>query len=156
MVPDAVLEIAGSNHPSTPGYLESLQTSLQGSTSIRFLGYVPEIEVKNIFQRARLIVLPYTSAAGTSGVVHQACQHGLPIVATEIAEFTEMAREEGIAMVFYSQGNPRELATRVIGLLTSERLCSQMSTQNRHAAAGTPMSEVVAAYLRLFRTRIAR
>jgi len=153
-VPDVVLEIAGKNHPSTPGYLETLKARSQGKSFIRFLGYVPEGEIPSVFARARLVVLPYTSAAGTSGVVHQACQYALPIVATNIDEFTEMAREEGVAIVFYPHDDSHALATAVGRLLLSDELCQQMSEQNQRAASRTPMLSVVAAYLRLFESRL--
>ncbi len=156
VVPNAVLHIAGKDHPSTPGYLEGLCNKHKDNHSIQFLGYVPEEDVPRIFGRAHLVVLPYTSAAGTSGVVHQACQHALPIVATEIEEFTEMARVEGVAMAIYPHDDSHALAAQILRLLLSDETCRQMSVQNLRAASGTPMPCVVDSYLRLFRTRIEK
>ena len=83
-VPNTVLVVAGTNHPSAPGYLESLRVKWAGHAGIRFLGYVPETDLHNLFRSATVLVLPYSSAAGTSGVVHQACQYGLPMVGAAI------------------------------------------------------------------------
>jgi glycosyltransferase involved in cell wall biosynthesis len=154
MVPNAVLVIAGTNHPSAPGYLQSLQQQWLGHPGVRFLGYVPETELDNLFKSASVLVLPYSSAAGTSGVVHQACQHGLPMVAAAIREIVEIAKEEKIAIEFYDAGDGRTLANQLIRLLNSEELCRGFSEQNLRAAQGTPISQVVDDYLRLFEQRV--
>jgi len=154
VVPDAVLVIAGTNHPSAPGYLESLQQQWLGHPGVRFLGYVPETELDNLFKNASVLVLPYSSAAGTSGVVHQACQYGLPMVAAAIPEIAEIAKEEKIAVEFYDPGDGGALAQQLIRLLSSEELRHSFSEQNLLAAQGTPISQVVDDYLRLFEKRV--
>ena len=153
-VPDSILVVAGMNHPSTPGYLESLQKRLLNHDMVRFLGYVAENDLPSLFASATVMVLPYSSAAGTSGVVHQACQYGLPMVAAEIPEMVEIVQAEGIAIEFYTQGDSRGLARRVIRLLRSAELRRRMSEQNLFAAQRMPMSQVAAEYVRLFQERI--
>jgi glycosyltransferase involved in cell wall biosynthesis len=153
-VPDAQLVIAGANHPSTPGYLEALQERYRNNRSITFLGYVPEEELPELFRSASVLVLPYSSAAGTSGVVHQACQFGLPMVAAEVSEIVEIAKEERIAIEFYPQGDGRTLSNHLIRLLSSDPLRRERREQNLAAAQGTRMSEVVGDYVRLFRERV--
>ncbi len=154
LVPDAVLVIAGTNHPSAPGYLESLQQQWIGHPGVRFLGYVPETELDDLFKSASVLVLPYSSAAGTSGVVHQACQYGLPVVAAAIPEIVEIAKEEKIAVEFYDPGDSGALAKQLIRLLNSEVLRRSFSEQNLLAAQGTPISQVVDDYLRFFEQRV--
>ena len=153
-VPNAVLVIAGTNHPSAPGYLESLQQKWNGHPGVRFLGYVPEAELPVLFKSASVLVLPYSSAAGTSGVVHQACQYGLPMVAAAIPEIVEIAKEERIAVEFYEPGDGRTLTNHLTQLLLSSDLRRTFSEQNFLAAQGTPISQVVDDYLRLFRQRV--
>jgi glycosyltransferase involved in cell wall biosynthesis len=153
-VPGAELIIAGTNHPSTPRYLESLQERYRHNDGIVFLGYVPEDELPALFRNASVLVLPYSSAAGTSGVVHQACQFGLPMVAAEVPEIVEIAKEEHIAIDFYPQGDGAGLANHLVRLLTSDELRRQCREQNLAAAQGTPMSQVVGEYVRLFRERV--
>jgi glycosyltransferase involved in cell wall biosynthesis len=153
-VPDAVLVIAGKDHPSAPGYLESLKEKWSRHAGVRFLGYVPEVDLNQLFKNASVLVLPYSSAAGTSGVMHQACQYGLPIVAAAIPEFVEIAKEEKIAAEFYNPGDGRTLARQLIRLLNSEELRRSYSEQNLQAAQGTPIAQVVEDYLRLFEKRV--
>jgi glycosyltransferase involved in cell wall biosynthesis len=154
--PDAVLAIAGMNHPSTPGYLESLAEQYRGNPRIRFLGYVPEEELPGLFRSAGVLVLPYTSAAGTSGVVHQACEYGLPMVATDIPEMRELAREEGIAIDFYARGDGAALTNHLVALLGSSDMRRRASEHNSSVAQGMQMSSVVNEYLRLFEVRLKR
>jgi glycosyltransferase involved in cell wall biosynthesis len=154
VVPNAVLVIAGTNHPSAPWYLESLQEQWRGRPGIRFLGYVPETELDGLFKSASVLVLPYSSAAGTSGVVHQACQYGLPMVATAIPEIVEIAKEENIGVEFYEPDDDGALANQLIRLLSSDELRRSFSEQNLRAAQGTPIAQVVSDYLRFFEQRI--
>jgi glycosyltransferase involved in cell wall biosynthesis len=152
LVPNAVLVVAGTNHPSTPGYLESLQKSWLGHDEVQFLGYVPERALPALFNKASVLVLPYSSAAGTSGVVHQACEYGLPMVGAEIPEMVELAREEGIAIEFYPPGDAEGMAQHLIRLLNSTELRRSSSEQNRRAVM--PMSQVVDEYVAFFQKRL--
>ena len=155
-VTDTVLMIAGTNHPSTPGYLESLQARYADRKYIRFLGYVPETQLPELFRKASVLVLPYTSAAGTSGVVHQACEYGLPMVAAAIPELQEVAREHGVSMQFYPPGDGNILANQLVRLLKSEELRCQVARQNLSAGEDMQISQVVGGYLTLFRERAKR
>ncbi len=155
-VSGAELVIAGTNHPSTPGYLESLQEQYRHNSAVVFLGYVPEEELPDLFRSASVLVLPYSSAAGTSGVVHQACQYGLPMVAAEVPEIAEIAKEERIAIEFYPQGDGAALAGHLVRLLKSDELRRNLREQNLAAAQSTPMSQVVGEYVRLFGERVQR
>ncbi|MGD0986590.1 MAG: glycosyltransferase [Candidatus Sulfotelmatobacter sp.] len=155
-VPNAVLVIAGTNHPSTPEYLETLQKQWANRNCVRFLGYVPEDELPTLFSSASVLALPYSSAAGTSGVMHQACQYGLPMVAAAIPEIVEIANEEQIAVEFYAPGDGSTLATQLIRVLSSEQLHRRAAEQNLSAAAMTPMAEVAGEYLQLFKQRVSK
>lgn len=155
-VPDTVLLIAGTNHPSKPGYMESLQARYGDRPYIRFLGYVPETQLPELFQQASVLVLPYTSAAGTSGVVHQACEYGLPMVAAAIPELQEVAREHGISLLLYPPGDGNFLSKQLVRLLKSDELRSQITQQNLSAGKNMQISQVVGGYLTLFRERAQR
>ena len=153
LVPRVRLMVAGLNHPSTPGYLESLQAKYANREDIQFLGYVPEDQLPNLFQKASVLVLPYTSAAGTSGVVHQACEYGLPMVAAAIPEIREVAKEHSVAIEFYPPGDKSALTNHLVQILTSDELRESMTEQNLLAGSNMQISEVVGGYLNLFKSR---
>src|SRR5260370_26105264 len=49
-VPEARLIIAGTDHPKTPGYLQSVQDKLSARSEIRFAGYIAEEDIPQLFQ----------------------------------------------------------------------------------------------------------
>jgi glycosyltransferase involved in cell wall biosynthesis len=147
------LLIAGLTHPGNPGYLESLHAQYADRLDIKFLGYVREDDVPDLFRRADLVVLPYSSAAGTSGVVHQACEWGVPMLAADIPEMQELAREHGMAIEFYPKGDGAALTQQLIRILKSDQLRKSMARQNFLVGANMHMSRIVDRYLELFQAR---
>lgn len=147
---DVRLVVAGGNHPETPGYVESVAQQVSGDSRIEFTGYVREDEVPQLFRSASLLVLPYTSAAGSSGVAHLACEYGLPIVAADLAEFRDMAAAERLAICFYEPGETQRMADAMIAVLERPDWQRDMAEQNFAAALRMTMPLVVRQYLRLF------
>jgi glycosyltransferase involved in cell wall biosynthesis len=148
--PNAKLVIAGSNHPMCPGYIESLQERWRDCRKIEFHGYIPEDEIGNLFSSATVLVLPYTSAGGPSGVAHQACEFAVPIIGSDIADFRDMAQTEELAMLFYKNGDTGSLADVLAELLENPTLQREMAEQNFSVAVRMTMERVVAQYLQSF------
>jgi glycosyltransferase involved in cell wall biosynthesis len=153
--PNAKLVIAGSNHPMCPGYVESLRERWRDCSRIEFQGYVPEDEIGNLFSSATVLVLPYTSAGGPSGVAHQACEFAVPIIGSDIPDFRDMAQTEELGMLFYETGNPDSLAKVLADLLEDSTLQQQLAEQNFSVAVRMTMEKVVAQYLQSFAKALA-
>jgi len=149
-MPTARLVIAGSNNPNSPGYVESLREKYRSHPRISFRGYVAEEEIAELFGTASVLVLPYTSAAGASGVAHLGAQHGLPIVSADVPDFREMSENEGLAIRFYPIGEKEALANELAGLLESRRDMQEMAEQNFSAALRMTMPQIVREYVRGF------
>ncbi len=149
-VPNVKLVIAGGNHPKTPGYVESVASYCQGDPRIQFTGYVAEEAIPQLFQSASMTVMPYTSSAGSSGVAHLACEYGVPILASNIADFREVASEEGIAIEFFEGGNVDSLAQRMNDLLLHPERLRAMAEHNFSAALRMSMPEIIRQYIRSF------
>jgi glycosyltransferase involved in cell wall biosynthesis len=149
-VPNARLVVAGSNHPMTPGYVESVAERFRDCPLIEFTGYVPEEKIPELFSTASVVVMPYNSATGASGVAHIACEYGVPIVSADIADFREMADDENIAIEFYETGNPQNLANSLISLLHNAERQREMAEQNFSAALRMTMPQIIRQYLRSF------
>jgi hypothetical protein len=94
--------------------------------------------------------MPYTSSAGSSGVAHLACEYGVPIVASDIQDFRELAAEEGIAIEFYKPGSVEELTDHLLALLRSPERLETMAMQNFSAALRMSMPEIIRQYIRSF------
>src|SRR6059058_6650590 len=110
--PQARLVVGGTDHPKAPGYMESMAKQCREHPQIEFIGYVPEDKIAELFQGTSIAVMPYSSSAGSSGVAHLACAYGVPIVASDIPDFRQLAEEEGLAINFFEPGNVQSLAER--------------------------------------------
>jgi glycosyltransferase involved in cell wall biosynthesis len=148
--PNARLVVAGSNHPLTPGYVESVAERFKDSPYIRFTGYVAEEQIPELFSTASVMVMPYSSATGSSGVAHLACEYGVPIVCADIPDFREMGDDERLAIEYYETGNAGSLADTVVNLIEDEELQREMGEQNFSAALRQTMPQIIRQYLRSF------
>jgi len=147
---NAKLVIGGSNHPMTPGYVESVAQRVGNRSNIEFTGYVAEERIPELFRTASVMVMPYSSATGSSGVAHLACEYGVPIISAGVADFKEMAEDEGLAILFYETGNPQSLTSRLMELLRDSQLQREMSEQNFSSALRMTMPQIIRQYLRSF------
>jgi glycosyltransferase involved in cell wall biosynthesis len=147
--PDAELIIGGGDHPKTPGYVADTAARYTNK-KIQFLGYVAEDAIPELFKAASVTVMAYTSSAGSSGVAHLAAQYGVPIIASDIADFRELAEHEHMAMEFFPPGDTDALAAKLRELLQSPETLAAMAEQNFAAAVQLTMPQVVREYLRGF------
>lgn len=148
--PHCRLVIAGANHPMTPGYVESVAATVQDDPRIEFTGYVPEEAIGPLFRRAAILVLPYSSATGSSGVAHLAAEYGVPIVSADIQDFRDMALDEGLAIAFYKTGSSESMAEKILEILHSPERQREMAEANFSAALRMTMPQIIRRYLRSF------
>jgi glycosyltransferase involved in cell wall biosynthesis len=149
-MPAARLIIGGGDHPLTPGYVRSVAERFRASRKIEFTGYVREEAIPELFSSSSVMVMPYSSAAGSSGVAHLACAYGVPIVCADINDFHQMAEDEGLAVLFYETGNVESLSTHLIELLNSPQRMRDMAEHNFSAALRMTMPLIIRQYLRSF------
>ena len=149
-VPEARLIVAGGDHPMTPGYVQSVAERWKDCDRIEFTGYVPEDRLPELFSSASVVVMPYSSATGSSGVAHLACEYGVPIVSADIPDFREMGEDEGLAIAFYETGEPESLAKAMVDLLRDPQQQHDMAEQNFYAALRMTMPTIIRQYLRTF------
>ena len=144
------LIIGGGDHPKTPGYVHSM-AQRYASDRICFLGYVPEESIADLFREASLAVMPYTSSAGSSGVAHLAAQYGVPVIASDIPDFREIAEHEGIAIRFFTPGDADSLVAQLLLALNSPDELKEMAWRSYRAGVAMSMPRVVREYIQSFR-----
>src|SRR6266849_1818561 len=154
-LPDIKLVIAGSNHPATPGYIESVRDRWKNNPLMEFHGYLPEEKIADLFIDSSVLVLPYSSAGGPSGVAHQACEFAVPIVASDLPDFSDMADAAQIAIEFFERENPNSLAETLERLLADPARRIEMAEQNFAVALRMTMQEVVSSYVYSFSRALA-
>jgi glycosyltransferase involved in cell wall biosynthesis len=87
------LIVAGTSHPNFPGYIEKIKKKYENVKNLFFTGYVPEEDLDKIFLSSTLVVLPYSTATGSSGIIHLAASYGKPVIVTDLPEMREIMKE---------------------------------------------------------------
>lgn len=139
--------IAGTDSPNAAGYLESVRRQYADVPGIRFTGYVAEEDVPRIFNQSAVVVFPYTSTTGSSGVLHQAGEYGKAVVLPHIGDFAEVIAEEGYTGEFFEPGDSQSLADAIARIIDNPERRREIGTQNYLASRGLPIGEVVDWYL---------
>jgi len=145
--PPIELVIAGTDSPNARGYLDGLGRHYADLPGLRFTGYVAEEDVPRIFGAAAVVVFPYTSTTGSSGVLHQAGNYGKAVALPRLGDLAELIVEEGYTGEFFEPDDPASLAAALGRVLDDPARRHAMGMQNYLAACGLPMAEVVDWYL---------
>jgi glycosyltransferase involved in cell wall biosynthesis len=127
--PEARLTIAGAPVPEEGEAERVLAWASEHPESVEILpGYVPIEDVKSLFARARVVVLPYFTAY-QSGVVHLAMTMGRATVVTDVGDLPE-AVADGVSGLIVP---PRDAAALVDAL---DRVIGDARFAERLGAAG--------------------
>ncbi len=149
---DVKLIVAGTDHPNYPQYLDHFISA--NIPNVEFTGYVPTERLVSVFRRAKVVVLPYHAAPGTSGVFHLACGFGRPVVASDLPEIKEIV-DDGASAILVPPGNIDELTNAILRVLSDHDLSVKMSRQNllfaQKESWNVVSKEYVATYLSLLR-----
>ncbi len=127
--PHIRLKIAGTAHTRFPNYGQELKKHFNGTHGIQWLGQVSEDKVKDLFQSAQIVVLPYAASTGSSSVLYQAATWGRAIVASDLGEIRKLTLENNLRVQFFESNNLESLCSSIHLLLSSESL---RRAQTRH------------------------
>lgn len=150
---DIKLVIAGNSHPNFPGYLEEIKKMAPPNAA--FLGYIPENDIPKVFAIADVIVLPYSTATGTSGVFHFACGQGKPIVASALPEIKELL-SEGASALLVPPGDPKALKEAILKIISDDHLAVEISRQNFEFAKREDWSTIARAYEKAYQNLLIK
>jgi glycosyltransferase involved in cell wall biosynthesis len=134
--------VAGTDSPNTPGYLKEIEKQYAAVQQLRFTGYVPEEDVERIFTESAVVVFPYTSTTGSSGVLHQAGSYGKAAIMPNLGDLAMLVKEEGYGGEFFDPNSIESLADAIQKVLQDEVYRVQLSRQNYFAAASLPMNDL--------------
>ncbi|MGY5352854.1 glycosyltransferase [Wenyingzhuangia sp. IMCC45533] len=142
--------IAGTDNPNVPGYLEGVKEQYSHVSGITFTGYVEEEQVAPLFQESSVVVFPYTSTTGSSGVLHQAGSYGKAVVMPDLGDLALLVQEEGYKGEFFNPTSVDSLATAIQNIVTDEAYRISLEQANYKAATAFPMSVITDMYLNNF------
>jgi len=147
--------IAGTDTPNVKGYLAGVQKKYEQIEDITFTGYVEEEDVPRIFSESTVVVFPYTSTTGSSGVLHQAGSYGKAVVLPNIGDLKELIEEEGYRGEYFKPGDTMGLATAIEKLVSNDSHREEIGKNNYAAAVSLPMSDIADWYLLHFENILA-
>ncbi|MFD0835315.1 glycosyltransferase [Mariniflexile aquimaris] len=142
--------IAGTDNPNVPGYLAKVQEDYKHVPQVRFKGYVEENEVPTLFNDSTVVVFPYTSTTGSSGVLHQAGSYGKAVVMPDLGDLAHLVKDEGYQGEFFEPTSVESLAKAIKTIVTNDSYRIALGKANYKAATALPMSKIAAMYLETF------
>ena len=153
---DLEVVIAGTDNPNVPGYLANVKEAYKHVPQVRFTGYVEEEEVPTLFKESAVVVFPYTSTTGSSGVLHQAGSYGKAVVMPDLGDLALLVKDEGYRGEFFEATSVESLANAIETIVTNEAYRVQLGQTNFKAANAYPMEKITDMYLNKFESIIAR
>ncbi|QCX39906.1 glycosyltransferase [Aureibaculum algae] len=153
---DLEVVIAGTDNPNVPGYLAKVKEDYKHVPQVRFTGYVEEHEVPTIFNESAVVVFPYTSTTGSSGVLHQAGSYGKAVIMPDLGDLALLVQDEGYKGEFFEPTSVESLANAIESIVTNEAYRMELGKANYKAATALPMSKIADMYLDTFETIISR
>lgn len=151
---DMEVVIAGTDNPNVPGYLAKVQDDYKHVPQVRFTGYVEEEDVPVIFNESAVVVFPYTSTTGSSGVLHQAGSYGKAVVMPDLGDLALLVQDEGYKGEFFNPTSVDSLAQAIEAIVTNDAYRLELAKTNYKAATAHPMSQIADMYVQTFQTII--
>ncbi|THD67596.1 glycosyltransferase [Robertkochia marina] len=143
--------IAGTDSPNTPGYLATMMEKYQYVEQLTFTGYVAEEDVPKIFGESAVVVFPYTSTTGSSGVLHQAGSYGKAVVMPNLGDLSLLIEEEGYTGEFFEPEDAGSLAQALKRIIEDDTYRQHIGEANYKAACSLPMEKITQIYLDEFK-----
>ena len=143
--------IAGTDSPNTPGYLESVQQKYKDVEGVVFTGYVEENDVERIFTDSTIVVFPYTSTTGSSGVLHQAGSYGKAVIMPDLGDLALLIKDEGYKGEFFNPESAESLALAINKILLDDDYRKELAMANFEAASALSMDKIITMYINTFK-----
>ncbi|MBT8287530.1 MAG: glycosyltransferase, partial [Flavobacteriaceae bacterium] len=148
---DLEIEIAGTDNPNVPGYLDSVKAKYAHVPNLNFTGYVEEEDVPELFSSSAVVVFPYTSTTGSSGVLHQAGSYGKAVVMPDLGDLSLLVKDEGYIGEFFDPKSVDSMSEAIQRIVQDDAYRIEMGKANYKAAMAYPMELVTDMYLEAFK-----
>ena len=144
---DLEIVIAGTDNPNVPGYLEGVKEKYKRVPKLTFTGYVDEKDVPRIFNESAVVVFPYTSTTGSSGVLHQAGSYAKAVVMPNLGDLATLVKDEGYKGEFFEPNCVNSLADAIEEIVTNKVYREHLEEVNYKASTAYPMERITSIYL---------
>ena len=107
-----------------------------------------------LFKESAVVVFPYTSTTGSSGVLHQAGSYGKAVVMPDLGDLALLVKDEGYQGEFFEPTSVVSLANAIEAIVTNDVYRKALGKVNYKAATAFPMSKITDIYLNSFQNII--
>lgn len=128
--PDLKLVLAGSPKNEYEAVVYHVR-KLDLGGNVKFLGYVPDEDMPELYRRARALVMP-TFFGPTNIPPLEAFVAGCPVVISSIYAIPEQV---GDAALLFDPGSVKDLADCIARIWTDDKLCAELIAKGRKRAA---------------------
>jgi len=97
-----------------------------------------------------VVVFPYTSTTGSSGVLHQAGSYGKAVVLPDLGDLSLLVKEEGYRGEFFNPTSVNSLADAIQEIIVNDEYRISLGKTNYKAACSLPMEDITDMYLEYF------
>jgi len=141
------LVVAGTDNPNVKGYLKQVKEQYNHVEGLTFTGYVAEEDVPGLFTGSTVVVFPYTSTTGSSGVLHQAGSYGKAVVLPKIGDLERLIETEGYEGSYFEPNDIESMAGAIGRVLTDAQYRKRLEYKNYQAAISLDMADITDWYL---------
>lgn len=109
--------------------------------------FIPDSKVHEFFERAKVVVLPYTYHQGLSGVMAIAFAFGKPLVVTDVGNLSQFAKNS--ALVVPSMDS-KAISEAIIKLLKDDKLRLKLSENSYQRGVDLSWDNIAKEYLKVY------
>ncbi|PCI04996.1 MAG: glycosyl transferase family 1 [Flavobacteriaceae bacterium] len=142
--------IAGTDSPNSKGYLQAVAQKYKHVKGLTFTGYVEEEDVAKVFEDSTVVVFPYSSTTGSSGVLHQAGCYGKAVILPDIGDLSLLIREEGYNGEFFKPTDSDSLSNAIEKIISNDAYRMELAITNYNAACSLPLTIIADMYIVYF------
>jgi len=122
---------------------------------VKFLGYVNEEELKELFALSDIFVLPSLNEGLPLSLI-EAMSFAKPVVATRVGGIPELVEPAGCGFLV-NKKNPKQIAEKINILLSDEKLRKKLGSKGRrYVKQNLDWKKIVKEYLKVYREAILR
>lgn len=151
--PGAKLIIGGEPAPTpeSSGYyrmLRSLAKELRLGKNVKFVGYVPDKDVKKYYGMSTVVLFPYSQVTQSAALCN-AISYSMPVIVSDLPGFREVV-QDGKNGFFVKYGDIDGLGKKLIALFSSPGLERMMRKNNKRLAEELCWENVGKKYEKLY------
>jgi glycosyltransferase involved in cell wall biosynthesis len=137
----------GSRHEKSWSQIETRLTQLGLTEQVRFLGFVPQEDLRGLYRLARCMVLP-TLFEANSLPIFEAWLEGTPVACSDITALPEQLMDAGL---LFDPLDPTAIGDAVARLFTDTRLCEDLRAKGRRRLQDFNWKRTAKAYRAVYR-----